>query len=68
MELVKWIIKDTKNKEELKRGLIKLFEFKQLQLSFEYLACKPKYGILFTEDEKNHCKKIMAQFNVKTFP
>jgi phosphatidylserine/phosphatidylglycerophosphate/cardiolipin synthase-like enzyme len=67
VEFVKRIIHDENGTGEMKSGFNKLERAfpPAIELSFEYLVCKPKYETLFTDSEIAFCKKVMNRYQVK---
>jgi hypothetical protein len=50
-------------KKEGVSGIVTLWEEGRLDLSLEAFVIKPEYAGLFTEEEIQHCKKILGEMD-----
>jgi len=66
VELIKRILFDEMTSGEMKSGFRKLEEPipHRVDLSLEYLVTRPKYEILFNEDEVRFCKALMEKYQL----
>lgn len=66
VEFVKRILHDEINSGEMKSGFKKLEEHipNRVDLSFEYLVSRPKFVSLFSAEEVEFCKKLMAKYRL----
>lgn len=66
VEFIKRILHDEMTSGEMKSGFRKLEEPipHRVDLSLEYLACRPKYRRLFSEDELEFCDKLMNKYEL----
>lgn len=66
VEFVKRLLHDEMTSGDLKSGFRKLEEQipHRVDLSFEYLVSRPQYEKLFTSEEVEFCKKLMAKYNL----
>ena len=66
VDFVKRLLHDEINSGDMKSGFRKLEEQipHRVDLSFEYLVSRPKYETLFSKEEIEFCKKLMAKYNL----
>ncbi|WP_211118005.1 hypothetical protein, partial [Chitinophaga terrae (ex Kim and Jung 2007)] len=66
VEFVKRILHDEMASGDMKSGFKKLEEHipHKVELSLEYLVIQPQFISLFTSEEVEFCKKLMAKYNL----
>lgn len=66
VEFVKRLLHDEMSSGDMKSGFKKLEEHipHKVDLSFEYLVSRPNYEKLFSTEEVEFCKKLMAKYNL----
>ncbi len=66
VEFIKRILHDEMTSGDMKSGFKKLEEPipHRVDLSLEYLASRPKYKNLFSDEEIEFCKKLMKKYNL----
>lgn len=66
VDFVKRILHDEMASGDMKSGFMKLEEHipHRVDLSLEYLVSRPKYETLFSKEEVQFCKTLMAKYNL----
>ena len=52
------------HKENVSEGFVKLWEMRRLDLSMEYHVLKPEYEDLFSEEEREICRRRLEEYGM----